>query len=571
MSVTLSPSPLTAWLTPGEPPVVPTLSVLWCRAEPERTGEIFQLPPGESLLGRGGGSAEQPHLMPLRQRPGLLEPRTPLSSPRLSRQQLAFKSVDQKVTVQNVGRCVVNLNGQPIQQQGLNPGDLLEIQDELLLLFQPRPALLLPRPAGGVAQPFGEPDAFGIIGESPVIWALRNAAFRLAGLADHLLVTGPSGAGKELIARALHQLSPRSQKPAVARNAATLPESLIEAELFGNVKGYPTPTMQARPGLVGEADGATLILDEIGELPIALQARLLRLMDSGEYHRLGEAKPSRADLRILAMTNRPEALKHDVAARFSGRVQVPGLNERPEDIPLIARHLASRRWQALRSTETREPSLTPRLISALIQHRWNTHVRELDAILLTAVLESPSHYLDLTPGVLRLLSAPPIVNLAETKAPAEPVEEIGFSAEPEDETALRLRLLRAHAFSPAACGEDPRYPGNRQTADLHWRLLMVEALEKHWPESSGGEGLPDAMRQACLWLAGQEDGPGWGRVVERMRAFSLALSLKVQEAQAQQQVPAFEQAIKKEYKRNGGRVYRLAMRLAGAEGERSSP
>lgn len=570
MSVTLSPSPLSAWLTPGEPPLVPTLTVLWCRAEPERMGEIFQLPLGTSLLGRGAGSPEQPHLMPLRQRPGLLEPRSPLASPRLSRQQLKLEGQGTSIRVENIGRCVLSVNGQPTLHAELKADELLEIRDELLLLFQLRPALLSSLPEGAAVHAFGEPDAFGIIGESPQAWELRNTLFRLAALPDHLLVTGPSGAGKELIARALHQLSPRALRSPVARNAATLPESLIEAELFGNVKGYPTPTMQARPGLVGEADGSTLILDELGELPIALQARLLRLMDAGEYHRLGEAKTSRASLRILAMTNRPEALKHDVAARFSSRVMVPGLNERPEDIPLIARHLAGRRWQALRHGEPGTPTLTPRLISALIQHRWSTHVRELDALLLTAVLESPSRYLDLTAGVQRLLSAEPRAEArraGQASMPSVSRENLAESgAESEDEGALRLRLLRAHAFSPAACGEDPRYPGNRQTADLHWRLLMVEALERHWSREAGVEALRDARRDACLWLAGQAEGPGWERVVERMASFTQALAQRAHQALVQQELSTFEQAIKREYKRQGERVSRLAVRLARAQG-----
>ncbi|MFM7202194.1 MAG: sigma 54-dependent Fis family transcriptional regulator [Myxococcota bacterium] len=588
MSVTLSPSPLSAWLTPGEPPLVPTLTVLWCRAEPERMGELFQLPLGPSFLGRGAGSPEHPHLMPLRQRPGLLEPRSPLASPRLSRQQLKLEGQGSSIRVENLGRCVLSVNGQPTLHATLKAGELLEIQDELLLLFQMRPALLVPRPEGAVVHAFGEPDAFGIIGESPQVWGLRNTLFRLATLPDHLLVTGPSGAGKELIARALHQLSPRALRPPVARNAATLPESLIEAELFGNVKGYPTPTMQARPGLVGEADGSTLILDEIGELPIALQARLLRLMDAGEYHRLGEAKPSRASLRILAMTNRPEALKHDVAARFSSRVMVPGLSERPEDIPLIARHLASRRWQALRRGEPGTPTLTPRLISAFIQHRWSTHVRELDAMLLTAVLESPSRYLDVTAGVQRLLSAEPRADEHRADEHRPETHRAGQASKrflarenlaesvsaPEDESALRLRLLRAHAFSPAACGEDPGYPGNRQTADLHWRLLMVDALERHWPHEAGAEAgaealhdaLHDARRNACIWLAGQAEGPGWERVVERMVSFTQSLAQRAEQALVQQDVSTFEQAIKREYKRQGERVSRLAVRLARVQG-----
>ena len=131
----------------------------------------------------------------------------------------------------------------------------------------------------------------------------------------------------------------------MSRNgSATLPAGLIDAELFGNVANYPNAGMAERPGLIGEADGSTLFLDEIGELPDALQTHLLRVLDDGgEYQRLGDARRRHADLRLIAATNRPvRQLKHDLAARLRLRVHLPGLNERPEDVPLLARFLLQR-------------------------------------------------------------------------------------------------------------------------------------------------------------------------------------------------------------------------------------
>ena len=117
------------------------------------------------------------------------------------------------------------------------------------------------------------------------------------------MLLGETGTGKELAARAVHRFSTRADRPLVARNAATMPAGLIDAELFGNARNYPNPGMAERPGLVGQADGGFLFLDEIGELPSELQAHLLRVLDAGgEYQRLGESRVRRSDFRLLAAT-----------------------------------------------------------------------------------------------------------------------------------------------------------------------------------------------------------------------------------------------------------------------------
>jgi two-component system nitrogen regulation response regulator GlnG/two-component system response regulator HydG len=158
-----------------------------------------------------------------------------------------------------------------------------------------------------------------MIGESPAAWDLREQLAAGAVQGAHVLLLGESGAGKELAARALHALSARSAGPFVARNAATIPDSLVDAELFGTAKNYPNSGSPERVGLVGEADGGHLMLDEIGELSDVHQAHLLRLLDrGGEYHRLGESHTRLSDLRLIAATNRyPASLKHDLLARFA--------------------------------------------------------------------------------------------------------------------------------------------------------------------------------------------------------------------------------------------------------------
>jgi DNA-binding NtrC family response regulator len=244
-------------------------------------------------------------------------------------------------------------------------------------------------------------------------WSLRESLALAARSGTHVLVLGESGTGKELAARAIHRLSARAGRPFVAKSAAAIPATLIDAELFGNRRDYPNVGMPEREGVVGAAHGGTLFLDEIGEMTTELQTHLLRLLDQGgEYHRLGEATPRRSDLRVIAATNRAASdLKHDVAARFTLTITLPGLDERREDIPLLARHLLDD--AATAAPELRErfferlPSgasfarLDPVFVEALLTWPWSTHVRELRALLWSSIRASRGHYLTTPPEMNR--------------------------------------------------------------------------------------------------------------------------------------------------------------------------
>jgi two-component system nitrogen regulation response regulator GlnG/two-component system response regulator HydG len=388
------------------------LVVAWCAHEPERVGEIVRLGRGgRGKLGRGGeGGVDRARLV--RRRPGGDEERPALSDPQLSRDQLELVEDGDAWVVRNLGRRKARLDDRPIGEGRAGVGATLEIEDRLLLVAVRDEALS----TDPELHPFGEPDADGFVGESPGAWALR-AQVRLVGPRPrHVLVLGESGSGKELVARALHRRSPRARRALVSRSAATLPEGLIDAELFGNVRGYPNPQMVERAGLVGEADGSTLFLDEIGELPESLQAHLLRLLDRGEYQRLGEARVRAADLRVVAATNRdPDGLKHDLAARFVLRVRVPPLRERREDVPVLARFLLRRIAREDRDLADRilddrgEPRVSLGLVARLLAHPLPTNTRQLEQLLWDAIVATP-------PG-------DPLAATGIAPAPARPARE----------------------------------------------------------------------------------------------------------------------------------------------------
>jgi DNA-binding NtrC family response regulator len=226
-----------------------------------------------------------------------------------------------------------------------------------------------------------------------------------------------------------------------------------------------------RPGLVGQADGGTLFLDEIGEVSHELQAHLLRVLDAGEYHRLGEPVARRADLRLVAATNRaPSELKHDLLARLPLRVSVPGLDDRREDVPLLARHLLrlarlSNPEIGARFFDGDEPRIDPALVDHLVRRPYTTHVRELDAVLWRAMTASSGETValpaDLGAESARIAPSRP----APRRAPgAEPsVDQIRAAVREHGGNlagaarALGLgsryalyRLLKRHGLDPAA-------------------------------------------------------------------------------------------------------------------------
>ncbi|MBK9374795.1 MAG: sigma-54-dependent Fis family transcriptional regulator [Holophagales bacterium] len=236
-----------------------------------------------------------------------------------------------------------------------------------------------------------EEEGDDFVTQDPVTKELLALVDRVAGRDIAVLVTGESGTGKELIARRLHARSPRANGPFVAVNAAALPETLAESELFGAEKGAFTGADQARAGRFEEAGGGTLFLDEVGELPVSLQAKLLRVLEERVVRRLGGSREIPVDVRLVAATNRDLSLesesgkfRQDLFFRLAVVVvNLSPLRDRPEDIPLLARHFATRLAARHRVPV---PELAGDAVAALAAHQWPGNVRELRNVLERAVV-----------------------------------------------------------------------------------------------------------------------------------------------------------------------------------------
>jgi two-component system response regulator AtoC len=231
-----------------------------------------------------------------------------------------------------------------------------------------------------------------LVGSSPPMQELQRQLRKVAPQKTTVLLEGESGTGKELVARALHELSPRAALPFVAVNCGAIPSELIESELFGHVRGAFTDASRTRKGLAEEADGGTLFLDEIGELPLAMQPKLLRFLEDEEVRPLGDVRARKVDVRVIAATGRDLTravaageFREDLLYRLDVvRLRLPPLRERRADVPTLAAHFLAR-YARLR------PELPPLHLSdeakeALLAHRWPGNVRELEHALERAVV-----------------------------------------------------------------------------------------------------------------------------------------------------------------------------------------
>ncbi len=254
----------------------------------------------------------------------------------------------------------------------------------------------------------------GLIAQSPAMQGVLDLVERVAPTDATLLVLGESGTGKEVIAKAVHHASPRAARPFVAVNCGAVPETLLESELFGFTRGAFTGAVASKLGLFEEAHGGTLLLDEIAEMPAALQVKLLRVLQSGEIRRLGATQATTIDVRVIAATNRDLAamiadgsFREDLFYRLNViEVRLPPLRERREDIPVLAEHFMARAAGKL----SREVRLSAEAVERLLRYPWPGNVRELEnaveraAILTRGETVTPD---DLPPHVAAALTLGP--------------------------------------------------------------------------------------------------------------------------------------------------------------------
>ena len=223
-----------------------------------------------------------------------------------------------------------------------------------------------------------------LLGQSPPMRQLRALIERVAGAASSVLISGETGTGKELVALAIHADGPRADKPFVAVNCAALPEQLLESELFGHARGAFTGAMQSRRGLFVEADEGTMFLDEIGDLPLALQGKLLRVLQSGEVRPVGSEQSRRVDVRCVAATHKDLAalvgkglFREDLFFRLDVlRVAVPALRERGEDIPMLVEHFLRKSLDG--ASRSVLAGFEPEALDFLTACDWPGNVRQLE-------------------------------------------------------------------------------------------------------------------------------------------------------------------------------------------------
>jgi len=234
-----------------------------------------------------------------------------------------------------------------------------------------------------------------LIAESGAMRPVMDLLHRVGPSDANVLITGEHGTGKEVIARTLHALSPRAAKPMVTVNAAGLPEGVFESELFGHVKGAFTDARADRVGRFELADGGTLFLDEIGNVPPALQSKLLRVLETGELERVGSSQTRRVSVRVLSATNaqlptevHAGRFREDLLFRINTiEIHLPPLRERREDIPLLAAHFLRQHAQRYRKPLS---AFEPAAMQALLDYPWPGNVRELDHAIERAVLLATS-------------------------------------------------------------------------------------------------------------------------------------------------------------------------------------
>jgi two-component system response regulator AtoC len=366
---------------------------------------------------------------------------------------------------------------------------LLRKAEERERLFRENQSLHKQIRAGGQEPETGLGD---LVARSRQMLDLFRTVRKIAEFKTTVLIGGESGTGKELIARAIHRLSPRVEAPFIAVNCGAIPDTLLESELFGHRKGAFTDASRDRKGLFEEASGGTLFLDEIGELPMALQVKLLRVLQEGEIRRLGDSQDIKVDVRVVAATARDlsaevgrGAFREDLFYRLNVfALHLPALRERREDIPLLVEHFLARMNARMGLAVMGTSAEAMRL---LVEHDWPGNVRELENSIERAIVlcEGPQIEIDSLPEQLRRIN-PPVAAAPSTSAEDDNLS-IKRASRRSEETLIRRALQKTR--------------GNRTRAaellEISHRALLYKIKEYRISVGRDTREL-EAMGEGCL-------------------------------------------------------------------------
>jgi two-component system response regulator AtoC len=323
----------------------------------------------------------------------------------------------------------------------LQPGDALEVGASLILVH-PGDA---PAQDAPVVAPCAAPPT-----DEAAMARLARLLDRVAPSTISVLLLGETGVGKEVVATQLHQRSPRADRPFLRLNCAALSESLLESELFGHEKGAFTGAVQTKPGLLESAQGGTVLFDEVGEMPLELQAKLLRVLEAREVMRVGALKARAIDVRVVSATNvdlaaqvERGAFRRDLYYRLNGiRLHIPSLRERLDELAELAQRFVAEAAAREGARVSRIPAVCPETLEVLRRHTWPGNLRELRNVIDRAVVLSGGE--DLTPEHLPDdLCPPPQADAAGPGPGALPPADAPRSLREEVAAAERRRILDA--------------------------------------------------------------------------------------------------------------------------------
>ncbi|MDX1420131.1 MAG: sigma 54-interacting transcriptional regulator [Rubricoccaceae bacterium] len=395
-------------------------------------------------------------------------------------------------------------------------------------------------------------ERFGLLGDSPALRRVIDRVRQVAAVDITVLLEGESGVGKELIANAVHELSPRRHRRMVVVNCGAIPEGLIESELFGAEKGAYTGAVERRTGYFEEADGGTVFLDEIGEMPLPAQVRLLRVLESGHFSRVGSSQVQQTDVRVIAATNKNLAeevrtgrFREDLYYRLSAVVvQVPALRQRREDVVPIFEHYAHRYAQQYDAPRLR---LTAGARDLLRRYNWPGNVRELRNVAEQAVVLGRGDALtaETLRPFLRGVSAAAGLALAHKEPAGTDARERELVYRALLELRMEMREVRAllHHLASGARSEAPGAPPPPLVSDAEGALAddlaraSAAPAASDAPEVVGGEDALFADEEA-VYDAADYDAADAEFEIEEPDAAPAPLLTEVEGAEALAQLLA---------------------------------